>query len=111
LLLQSEELSVLEGEQEAFSVIDVGLGFEGRLGVPGDDLTVVDLDDEDDLGFVVDVIAERRFVLFVVFVNRVSGLDFLACTGFKGLNKPFLMLFLPDVENTSVEILSVTPAN
>jgi hypothetical protein len=62
LLLQSEELSVLEGEQEAFSVIDVGLGFEGRLGVPGDDLTVVDLDDEDDLGFVVDVIVERRFV-------------------------------------------------
>jgi hypothetical protein len=34
------------------------------------------------LGFVVDVIAERRFVLFVVFVNRVSGLDFLACTSF-----------------------------
>jgi hypothetical protein len=72
---------------------------------------VVNLDDNDDLGFVVDVIAEGSFVVFVVFVNWVSGLDFFACTGFKGLNKPFLMLFLPDVENTSIEILSVTPAN
>jgi hypothetical protein len=72
---------------------------------------VVDLDDEDDLGFVVDVIAEGRFVLFVVFVNRVSGLDFFASTGFEGLNKPFLMFFLFDVENTSIEILSVAPAN
>jgi hypothetical protein len=72
---------------------------------------VVNLDDEDDLGFVVDVIAEGSFVVFIVFVNWVSGLDFLACTGFKGLNKPFLMLLLPDVENTSIEILSVTSAN
>lgn len=72
---------------------------------------MVDLDDEDDLGFVVDVIAEGGFVLFVVFVNWVSGLDFFASTCFEGLNKPFLMLFLLDIENTSIEILSVTPAN
>ena len=65
------------------------------------------LDDENDLGFVVDVIVEWILVVLVAPVQWVSGSDLSFSAGLKAFYKPLKMLSLSDVKDVSIKILKI----
>lgn len=87
--------------------VDVGLGDEGRLRVGQQDVAVLHLDEEDDVGLVVDVMMEAGVVLEVELVEEVSGLDLLVHAALESLNEPPSFVGSVNVQNTATEEFGV----